>query len=175
MFPAEATFFAGSTGPRRHVVQRALRIQVPQDWGGHRRPRVTARLLDVACSVSGRVRPSRPRRRKLEDALLLVCATPPATVDEQPGFRRVPASTLRERLDKLVKHGLADIVWAPWGSRPQRRRFPTDKGGAATLAAPPQNSASEGLSGGVPYRMVIFAMLSKTVNTSAGRGLQSST
>jgi len=80
----------------------------------------------------------RPLRRNLEEALLLSCATPLATVDELARFGRVPASTLRERLEKLAKRGLADSVshhLGALGSRPQRRYFPTDKGVTAAGAA----------------------------------------
>ena len=44
---------------------------------------------------------------------------------------RVPASTLRERLEKLVKRGLVDSVphhLSILGARPQRRYFPTEQG-----------------------------------------------
>ena len=74
----------------------------------------------------------------LEDALLLLCAAPLATVDELARFGRVPESTLRERLDKLVKRGLVDTASHHLGvlvSRPQRRYFPTDKGVTAAGAA----------------------------------------
>ena len=52
----------------------------------------------------------RPLREGLEEALLLLCAAPLTTVDELSRISRVPASTLRERLEKLVKRGLADSV-----------------------------------------------------------------
>ena len=81
----------------------------------------------------------RPLREGLEEALLLLCAAPLTTVDELSRISRVPASTLRERLEKLVKRGLADSVshhLSVLGARPQRRYFPTEKGiiagGAAT-------------------------------------------
>ncbi len=80
-----------------------------------------------------------PLREGLEYALLLLCAAPLTTVDELARLGRVPASTLRERLDKLAKRGLVDSVphhLSVLGTRPQRRYFPTEKGvlagGAAT-------------------------------------------
>ncbi len=80
-----------------------------------------------------------PLRAGLEEALLLLCAAPLTTVDELSRLGRVPASTLRERLEKLVKRGLVDSVphhLSILGTRPQRRYFPTEKGiiagGAAT-------------------------------------------
>ena len=80
-----------------------------------------------------------PLRAGLEEALLLLCAAPLTTVDELSRLGRVPTSTLRERLEKLVKRGLVDSVphhLSILGTRPQRRYFPTEKGviagGAAT-------------------------------------------
>ena len=81
----------------------------------------------------------RPLPKGLEEALLLLCATPLATVDELTRFGRVPASTLRDRLEKLAKRCLVDSMayhLSVLGARPQRRYFPTEKGvttgGAAT-------------------------------------------
>ena len=77
-------------------------------------------------------------RRGLEEALLLLCSTPLATVEELSRFGRIPASTLRERLDKLAKRGLVDSVphhLSVLGTRPQRRYFPTEKGVTAAGAA----------------------------------------
>ena len=100
-----------------------------------------AATLEIIIDLEG-LRPDpalRPLREGLEEALLLLCATPLATVDELARFGRVPASTLRERLEKLAKRGLADSVphhLSVLGTRPQRRYFPTEKGvlagGAAT-------------------------------------------
>ena len=80
-----------------------------------------------------------PLRAGLEEALLLLCAAPLTTVDELSRLGRVPVSTLRERLEKLVKRGLVDSAphrLSILGTRPQRRYFPTEKGiiagGAAT-------------------------------------------
>ena len=77
-------------------------------------------------------------RQGLEEALLLLCATPLATVEELSRFGRVPASTLRDRLKKLTERGLADSVphqMSVLGTRPQRRYFPTEKGVTAAGAA----------------------------------------
>ena len=101
---------------------------------------IEAATLEIIIDLEG-LRPDpalRPLRRNLEDALLLLCAAPLATVDELARFGRVPASTLRERLDRLAKRGLADSVahhLGALGSRPQRRYFPTDKGVTAAGAA----------------------------------------
>ena len=72
-----------------------------------------------------------PLRAGLEEALLLLCAAPLTTVDELSRLGRVPASTLREQLEKLTRRGLADSVphhLSVLGARPQRRYFPTEKG-----------------------------------------------
>lgn len=101
---------------------------------------IEAATLEIIIDLEG-LRPDpalRPLRRRLEGALLLVCATPLATADELARFERVPASTLRERLDKLVRRGLVDTAshhLGALGSRPQRRYFPTEKGVTAAGAA----------------------------------------
>ena len=69
--------------------------------------------------------------QQLKDALLLVCATPLATVGELARFGLVPASTLRDRLGKLTERGLTDSVshrLGVLGPHPQRRYFPTEQG-----------------------------------------------
>ncbi len=71
------------------------------------------------------------RRQALEDTLLLLCATPLATVDELSRFGRIPASTLRDRLKKLARMGMADSVSHSLtflGPHPHLRYFPTEKG-----------------------------------------------
>ena len=73
----------------------------------------------------------RPLRESLEEALLLLCAAPLATVDELSRFGRVPASTLRERLEKLAKRSLVSSVphhLSILGARPKLRYFPTEQG-----------------------------------------------
>ena len=77
-------------------------------------------------------------RQGLEEALLLLCATPLATVEELSRFGRIPASTLRDRLKRLTERGLVDSVahhLSVLGTRPQRRYFPTVKGVTAGGAA----------------------------------------
>ena len=72
-----------------------------------------------------------PMSQALEDSLLLLCATPLATVDELSRFGRIPSSTLRDRLKKLVKMGTADSVshsLGVLGPHPHLRYFPTEKG-----------------------------------------------
>ncbi len=77
------------------------------------------------------VRAPYPLTQALEDTLLLLCATPLATMDELSRFGRIPASTLRDRLKKLVKMGMADSVshsLTVLGPHPHLRYFPTEKG-----------------------------------------------
>ena len=72
-----------------------------------------------------------PMSQALEDTLLLLCAAPLATVDELSRFGRIPASTLRDRLKKLVQMGMADSVshsLTILGPHPHLRYFPTEKG-----------------------------------------------
>ena len=101
---------------------------------------IESATLEIIIDLEG-LRPDpalRPLRQGLEDALLLLCAAPLATIDELARFGRVPASTLRERLEKLAKHGLVDSVshhLGALGSRPQRRYFPTERGVTAAGAA----------------------------------------
>lgn len=101
---------------------------------------IEAATLELIIDLEG-LRPNpalRSLRQGLEDALLLLCATPLASVDELARLGRVPASTLRERLDKLAKRGLVDSVshhLSALGSRPQRRYFPTEQGVTAAGAA----------------------------------------
>ena len=77
------------------------------------------------------VRAPHPLSQAMEDTLLLLCAAPLATVDELSRFGRIPASTLRDRLKKLVKMDMADSVshsLGVLGPHPHLRHFPTEKG-----------------------------------------------
>ena len=101
---------------------------------------IEAATYEIIIDLEG-LRPDpalRHLRQGLEEALLLLCATPLATVEELSRFGRVPASTLRDRLSKLAKRGLADSVphhLSILGTRTQRRYFPTEKGVTAGGAA----------------------------------------
>ena len=139
---------AESLGVSRHTLWRYLEHghagrAVPAavlDSVGRSVRDIEAATLEIIIDLEG-LRPDpalRSLRRNLEDALLLLCAAPLATVDELARFGRVPASTLRERLDRLAGRGLVDTVshhLGVLGSRPQRRYFPTDKGITAAGAA----------------------------------------
>ena len=124
---------------RGHMGQ-AVPSAVLSSVGGNVRAIENARqqlLIDLMGLRPGPALP--PLRESLEEALLLLCAAPLTTVDELSRLGRVPASTLRERLEKLAKQGLVDSVphhLSVLGTRPQRRYFPTEKGviagGAAT-------------------------------------------
>ncbi len=139
---------AESLGVSRHTLWRylehghtgrAVPAAVLNCVGGSVRD-IEAATLELIIDLEG-LRPDPallPLRRRLEDALLLLCAAPLATVDELARLGRVPASTLRERLDKLAGRGLADTVshhLGALGSRPQRRYFPTEQGVTAAGAA----------------------------------------
>ena len=99
-----------------------------------------AATLEIIIDLEG-LRPDpalRHLRQGLEEALLLLCATPLATVDELARFGRVAASTLRDRLKKLTERGFVDSVphhLSVLGSRPQRRYLPTEMGVTAAGAA----------------------------------------
>ena len=92
-------------------------------------------------ALTGEPRTASPQRpppplltRGLRSALLALCETPLATVDELSRIGRVPASTLRGRLARLRERGLTDARphrLAMLGGRPQRRYFPTAAGVAA--------------------------------------------
>ena len=61
----------------------------------------------------------------------MLCATPLANVDELSRFGSIPASTLRDRLKKLMKMGMADSVSHSLnvlGPHAHLRYFPTEKG-----------------------------------------------
>ena len=101
---------------------------------------IEAATFEIIIDLEG-LRPDpalRHLHQGLEGALLLLCATPLATVEELSRFGRIPASTLRDRLKKLTERGLVDSVahhLSVLGSRPQRRYFPTEKGVTAGGAA----------------------------------------
>ena len=90
------------------------------------------RITANASRSAGNRRPAAPALRLgQEDALLQLCAAPLATVSELARFNRVPATTLRGRLERLAELGLADSVshrLSALGPKPRRRYFPTKKG-----------------------------------------------
>ena len=118
---------------------RAVPSAVLSSVGGSVRA-IEAATFEIIIDLEG-LRPDpalRSLRQGLEEALLLLCATPLATVDELSRFGRIPASTLRDRLKKLTERGFVDSVphhLSVLGSRPQRRYFPTEKGVTAAGAA----------------------------------------
>ena len=130
---------------------------------------IEAATLELIIDLEG-LRPDpalRPLGQGLEDALLLLCATPLTPVDELARFGRVPASTLRERLDKLAERGLADSVahhLGALGSRPQRRYFPTEKGVTAAGAA---TQGRRHLLGAYPVSKQWFRLLAERLDAVA--------
>ena len=92
--------------------------------------RAAERLRPLSWTVeANRLRPrlTSADKRTVE----LLCHTPLATVDEMAALVRLPANTLRERLARLVRKGLAGSRphrLQLLGARPQRRFFPTREG-----------------------------------------------
>ncbi len=132
---------AEDLGVSRHTLWRFLErghmgLAVPSavlnSAGGSVRAIESARQQLIIDLMGLRPDPAlRPLREGLEEALLLLCATPLSTVDELSRLGRVPASTLRERLEKLAKRGLVNSAphhLSVLGPRPLRRYFPTEKG-----------------------------------------------
>ena len=101
---------------------------------------IEAATFEIIIDLEG-LRPDpalRSLRQGLEEALLLLCAAPLATVDDLSRFSRIPVSTLRDRLKRLTERGLVDSVphhLSALGARPQRRYFPTEQGVTAGGAA----------------------------------------
>ena len=97
-----------------------------------RRQRKLMREMDDALAQLEKRSPATHRlSESLEDALLLLCAAPLATVKELARFGRLPQSTLRDQLNRLAAKGLADSVshrLPDLGPRPQLRFFPTEAG-----------------------------------------------
>ena len=145
---------AEAFGVSRHTLWRFLERGQP----GRALPRAvmaqagkTAEAIAAATRVlDGEARPSPRDRadpflpRRLREALLALCETPFASVDELSRLRRVSVSTLRGRLAQLGERGLADARphrLTALGSRPQRRYFPTAAGVAAASTPTPRSSS----------------------------------
>ena len=136
---------AEAFGVSRHTLWRFLERGQP----GRALPRAvmaragdTPRKLAAATrTLRGEARPApfeRPRPPRLTEALqetlLLVCETPFASVEDLSRMKRLPASSLRERLSKLRGLGLAEAHphrLAMLSDRPLRRYVPTAAGVAA--------------------------------------------
>jgi len=132
-------------GVSRHTLWRFLERGQP----GHALPRAVmaragdtpGKLAAASSALDGETRPApseRPRPPRLTPALsetlLLVCETPFASVEDLARIKRLPASTLRERLAKLRTMGLAEAHphrLAMLSDRPLRRYVPTPAGIAA--------------------------------------------
>ena len=96
----------------------------------------TARKMESARPES--VQNLVPLPQGQHDALLSLCAAPLTTISELSRFTRVPSTTLRARLERLVAKGLADFVshrLDSLGQQPQRRYFPTAAGLTAAARA----------------------------------------
>ena len=136
---------AEAFGVSRHTLWRFLERGQP----GRALPRAvmaragdTPRKLAAATrALRGDARPAplecvrAPRlTQALHETLLLVCETPFASVEDLSRIKRLPASSLRERLAKLRRMGLAEAHphrLAMLSDRPLRRYVPTAAGVAA--------------------------------------------
>ena len=136
---------AEAFGVSRHTLWRFLERGQP----GRALPRAvmaqagdTPRKLAAATrALRGETRPAAPERPRaprltqaLHETLLLVCETPFASVEDLSRLKRLPASSLRERLAKLRRMGLAEAHphrLALLSDRPLRRYVPTAAGVAA--------------------------------------------
>ncbi len=112
---------------------------------------------------------ARPARLpvRLEEALLDLCTTPLATVTELATFTRQPVSSLRDRLDRLRRRGLADRRphrLAALGERPQHRWFPTADGIAAAEDA---NGSDDELLRIAPISRQWFRLLAERLDSVA--------
>ncbi len=114
-------------------------------------------------------REARPARLpvRLGETLLDLCATPLTTVSELASLTREPVSSLRDRLDRLRRRGLAD--WRPHqlaelGERPQRRWFPTADGIAAAEDA---NEGDADLLRSAPVSRQWFRLLAERLDAVA--------
>ena len=113
---------------------RAVPSAVLSSVGGSVRA-IEAATFEIIVDLEG-LRPDpalRSLRQGLEEALLLLCAAPLATVEELSRFGRIPASTLRDRLKKLTERGLVGSVphlrtfatwWIPTQPSPSSTAFP---------------------------------------------------
>ncbi len=135
-------------GVSRHTVWRFLY----RANAGHRLPRAVldafgrdlGALISATWKLNGNspslaLDPDRPcLSGRLRDTLMLLCATPLATVEELSSIGRVPNSTLRDRLARLTERGLVVSVQhrlSTLGPHATRRYFPTEKGIVAAGAA----------------------------------------
>ena len=125
---------------KRFQMGRAIPRAVLSSVGDTAETLEIARLLLTYETPRGRLDDAlRPLPKALEDTLVDLSANPLTTIQELSRLGRVPASTLRGRLQKLTVRGLVDSLphqVRALGLRPRRRYFPTEKGiiagGAAT-------------------------------------------
>ena len=136
---------AEAFGVSRHTLWRFLERGQP----GRALPRaVMARAGDTPRRLAAATRALRRETRQaplerlraprlsqaLHETLLLVCETPFTSVENLSRIKRVPASSLRERLARLRRMGLAEAHphrLAMLSDRPLRRYVPTAAGVAA--------------------------------------------
>ena len=103
---------------------------------------------------------------RLKETLRALCATPLTTVSELASFTREPVSSLRDRLDRLRRRGLAERRphrLAALGERPQQRWFPTEHG----ITAAEEASAGDGLLRTAPVSRQWFRLLAERLDAVA--------
>ena len=153
-------------------------------WTEHVSPRLVAAVTaDVGDSIgllrwattrlddTGAQRRSGTAHRRLTPAdaetLEILCHTPLATVDELSAFIRLPANTMRDRLGRLSKRGLAESRAhrsQVLGARPQQRFVPTSDG---IVAAAGSESGCERLLGLYPVSRQWFRVLAERLDSVA--------
>ncbi len=164
-------------GVSRYTLWRLL-------WKDHVSPRLVAAVTaEVGDSIgrlhwdterlddTGAQRRSGAARRRLTPAdaetLEVLCHTPFATVGELSAFIRLPANTIRERLVRLLKRGLAESRahrLQILGARPQQRFVPTREG---VVAAAGGETRCERLLGLYPVSRQWFRVLAERLDSVA--------
>ncbi len=114
-----------STG---HAVTQAVTAKFGEDPG-----RIDEARYALLAEPTASFDPRKPERvsHPVRQTLLMLCRTPLITVEDLSELRRVPQSTLRDRLRTLKSYGYAASVkhrLRQFAPRPQLRWFPTPEG-----------------------------------------------
>ncbi len=153
----------GAVGDDPHAIEAATEELA----ASARRQRKLLRKIDETLAQLEKSGPATHRlSRSQEDALMLLCEAPLATVKELARFGRVPGSTLRDRLDRLAARGLADSVShrLPDLAPPQLRYFPTEAG---IVAAGQAKRGTERLLATYPVSRQWFRILTERLDAVA--------
>ena len=143
----------------------AVTAEVGASTWNLRRAAERLRPLSGAAGAHG----PRPRLTSADKQTIeALCHTPLATVDEMAALIRLPANTLRERLARLARKGLADSRphrLQQLGARPQRRFFPMREGIAALASG--ERSRTERLMRLYPVSRQWFRVLGERLDAVA--------